>query len=279
MGSYTLPHSQEVSMYSPKQQQCLRDLVVYKNTTVPGDFLVGMEKGGKFHKWQGNKFIEYSRKHYVLFHTNRVPAHFKRIDHFSEKDLQSVLYHICPDRSRLGAIPKSTRKNVVGSYHIHGTQGYVTFLVKVSKNKQIEIFRRDYPGYENDDIKFDSKPCKVINNTLNVFIGDSRYNGYDEIDDAKGTSILVQLPHNRYVFIQNKIKTFKLPGTITKFVGDHLDDDEPSPFGVDTKGNIYLFREDSEVVLQPDPLLKEDHPQLVYYGKRKIKGKNMQVVH
>jgi hypothetical protein len=194
-------------------------------------------------------------------------------------------------------IPVKTRKNIPGTYYIHGTQGHISFVIKVLKNKEIKIFKRlvteessylyqTMVGGENkladgdsivEETKyFESTPCKVIKNAVNVFIGDSRHNIYCDVNESKGTSVLVQLPNNEYTYIHDEILSYKLPGVVTKFVGDHIDDDEPGPYAVDVNDRIYLFDRSSVSLLPRESMLLLGHPWSVVHefrwGTRKDSG-------
>jgi hypothetical protein len=214
-------------------------------------------------------------------------------------------------------IPESTRKNIPGTYFIRGGgegryahfPGYISYMVKIFKNKEVQIFKRlniedsqildlaevrvvdgqqrfftrkgdtrsEYEDYlvEGNDAKdngggfqmdetrlFETKPCKVVKDAVNVFLGEG--------DDPKYISILVQLPKCKYIHILDEVVTFDLPGTITKFVGfdwDKFDNGDLTTYAVDSNDRIYVFdgfEGDVDVYLLPEATkLLLGHPKNV----------------
>jgi hypothetical protein len=88
-----------------------------------------------------------------------------------------------------------------------------------------------------------------------------------------GNSILVEIGNLEYVFIGEKILSFKSISPIKKYISPVGNNDVPYPYAIDAEGYIYLIIED--VIIHPnektDNLFeKSDDPYSVYYKIQNI---------
>jgi hypothetical protein len=211
------------------------------------------KKGKSYNRWQkvGNK-------------PHNTDAKVK-IDRILENGINELPKKV----NAVTSIPESTRKNVPGSYRIHGRQGYISFLVTVSSTHKVQIFRRlhDERLPDHDDEMFESVPCMTVDHSITVFIGDSRGDVYGQEFTTEGTTILIELKNNVYIYVKESIKVFQLVSQIVSYTSDNLDDDEPAPVGMDIQGKLYLF--DEQVVLDSMET-NEEHPLIYFWDRARI---------
>lgn len=167
-------------------------------------------------------------------------------------------------------------------YYTHDNGGR-PFRVELSNNKKT----LHTPVIDTNNLLnvFDNYPhSKTYNKKIystkytNIWIGKSPKiestifsGGYGK--KFEGNSILIETGNLEYVFIGEKIFTFKSISPIKKYISPVGNNDVPYPYAVDLNGYIYLMIEN--VIILPNQKTKElfdksDEPYSVYYQIQNI---------
>jgi hypothetical protein len=164
-------------------------------------------------------------------------------------------------------------------------QTYVTQMnggrpLRVSINddtKTIYVYcNYDENAYDEDDIQDDETPvCSDVTEIyktqfIQYWIGKSSCGD----PDFDGSSFLVQVADNKYVYICDEISSFTAYAPIVKYVSDMGNSNVPYPYAIDEKGNVYLMLEDTVIIGLPElhesyDELYED-PYTYYYDRSTI---------
>jgi hypothetical protein len=100
-----------------------------------------------------------------------------------------------------------------------------------------------------------------------VFVGKST--NEDGGDEEDGNSMLIERS-NDYVFVGDKVFSFKPLEPIVQFFSPVGNNEVPYPYAVDGRGRTYLLNEN--VVLEPDFWRDYDEPYEAYYDKHPTGG-------
>ncbi len=152
-------------------------------------------------------------------------------------------------------------------YFTHDNGGNPFKVIHDPSNHSINVFG----NYEYDATTYQkniySNPYKKIWIGKSLMDDMTKFSGgYGKKFD--GNSILVEVSENTYVFIGDKIFTFKTQYPIKKFLSPVGNSDVPYPFAIDTVNNIYLLVED--IIITPTKknqsvFEKSENPYLKYY--------------
>ena len=151
------------------------------------------------------------------------------------------------------------------SYKTMSNSKMNSFLVIVGeKNVYIfDIFSKEEQQEENEDY------CEtmIIKNYINIFIGKNskKYSKYDKINLYTGSSILVEIKKNKYIFINLEIISFDTLEPIKEFYSILGKNKYFFPFAL-TQNYAYLIKE--SVYLKRD---FDNNPLDIFYNKKKYK--------
>jgi len=115
------------------------------------------------------------------------------------------------------------------------------FRVKVINNNNVKVIKLKYDDdkYVETDVEFDY-------NVENVYIGYSpktKTTLYSKGYGIVGSSILLHIKDNNYIWIGNEIYSFTSISKINYFVSPVGNNYVPYPYAYDNDNNIYLFTE------------------------------------
>ena len=160
------------------------------------------------------------------------------------------------------------QKNIVTFFKI----GY--FVDVQPKNIKVYSMSKfeDVPNSKSQNAYFDEQ---VLTTTYKqVFIGEDKK--YKNIN-TYGNSVLINVKHNEYIFINSSISVFKSIDPIVEFHGDVGNNSISYAYAIDTSGRIYLLI-DSDKNKPSIPVI-ENHetsdPWGDYYGHTKNKIQNI----
>lgn len=165
----------------------------------------------------------------------------------------------------------------MNTYYIHDNGGR-PFKVVINKGfvriyRMVEINDTDEDENEHEN-KYENFPILIFESQKNsIYIGKSpmiemtkfRCSYGPEFD---GNSILVHLGDNTYVYIGDRIFSFKSLAPIVNFVSPVGNSDVPYPYAIDSSENIYLLIEGIVIKknTNTEKQIKEyDNPYAYYY--------------
>lgn len=105
---------------------------------------------------------------------------------------------------------------------------------------------------------------------LKIFIGESTLNEMTEFSGGHGStfhgnSILLKIDDFKYIFIGEKIYSFKTKNEIVSFASPVGNNDVPYPYAIDDKQNYYFLLGRDSGILKIDDILKDDDPYKYFY--------------
>lgn len=109
-----------------------------------------------------------------------------------------------------------------------------------------------------------NKLIKIIKNYNEIFIGENKIKYSDYTENFVGSSILVELNNNNYIFIGMEIYKFKTKEKINKFYSIMGNSMVPYPYG---KTDKYIYLMIENVYLERN--FTNIHPYLYYYNHDK----------
>lgn len=168
-------------------------------------------------------------------------------------------------------------KNNINEIHV-GWTNYLThdngnrpFSIWISPDTvTVRVYKQDWNNSDSEDPFSSSNYTKLIKEfkCVNVFVGISQLNNMTSFSAGhgllfEGNSILLNLGNNQYVFIGQKIFSFRTNHEIVNYMSPVGNNDVPYPYAIDSQGDCYLMIEDA--VIRVDDPTKLDDPYVYYY--------------
>jgi hypothetical protein len=152
---------------------------------------------------------------------------------------------------------------------LHNCEYYLThdnfnrpFCVYVDKiQNKVHVYKKKNDNY-----------TKLIRTfaPLQIFIGESHVNEMTSFSGGHGpnfdgNSILLKIDDFEYVFIGEKIYSFKTKHEIVMFASPVGNNDVPYPYAMDDKENYYFLLDEDTGILRIDDVTKRDDPYRYFY--------------
>jgi len=162
-------------------------------------------------------------------------------------------------------------------YRQHNTYYYKmqTFITQMNGGRPLRISIDDdtktihvYSNYDEDKYGIQNDETEVYKTQfIQYWIGKSSCGD----PDFDGSSVLVNVADNKYVYICDEISSFTSYAPIIKYVSDMGNSNVPYPYAIDADGNVYLMIEDTVIIGLPElhDELYED-PYGYYYDRSNI---------